>query len=317
MRNVIQPEWTLVIAVMWFAGCGPSKSGSTDDDTGSGRDATINADTASQETGPDSDTESSTAADSETDIATEDAPGTESADTTTADSDGAITIRIVPLNRVLAGPDNRQQFEAECADTNGNRASCTEWVTWRSSSPGVVAISNEPGTQGLATSVSIGQSVITAEFGGVVSNEAAVRVSSIFACDPLVLLSNGTSEIDLGGTVQLTAECQVAVEWVDLTPQVIWRIARGDPVLAIDDNGLAEAVRCGTTTLAAVFTFADGSSITSNELTLTVVCQADTDMDAGVVDAGGETSEDTGLDAGPNRDLPRRDDAVLTVLISV
>jgi trimeric autotransporter adhesin len=71
-----------------------------------------------------------------------------------------------------------QQFSAAGGFTNGKPQDVTTAVTWSSSNPAVVTVSNAPGSQGLATSVSTGSARIVAT-SGAVSGSAVFNVKAV------------------------------------------------------------------------------------------------------------------------------------------
>jgi trimeric autotransporter adhesin len=65
----------------------------------------------------------------------------------------------------LAG---RKQFTAHGTYSDGTEEDVTAQVSWSSSAPAVVQISNEPGSEGLATAVGAGTAEIEAALAGMV-----------------------------------------------------------------------------------------------------------------------------------------------------
>ncbi len=255
--------WVALLAIEML-GCdrkenSESRPSDIDTDTATGTDT----DTA---TGTDTSTGNPSDSDSR-DTATETVGDTDTRPTGTA---SGMVIEVTPLRVNLRGLEDRLRFAAECVDGSGQGGICTDWVTWSSSDEGVATISNDPETMGLATPVSVGRTLITASLGGVVSNEAELVVSSVFTCDPLMVLAP-RSDLEIGDTVQLDAQCLASGQWVDLSNVVEWWVALGDSV-TVDDTGLVTGVGCGGSTVDAAFTFANGTRITAPPVQMTVRC---------------------------------------------
>jgi hypothetical protein len=75
-------------------------------------------------------------------------------------------IMITPANSTVA-KGQTVSFMAMGMYSDNSTVDLTSQVTWTSSDTSVATISNDPGTQGLATAVSDGKSTISATFGGV------------------------------------------------------------------------------------------------------------------------------------------------------
>jgi hypothetical protein len=79
---------------------------------------------------------------------------------------GLVSIALTPANpSVQAG--NTEQFHATGTFTGGRTQDVTRLTTWTSSLTTVATISNVAGTQGLATAVAAGTTVIKANIGAI------------------------------------------------------------------------------------------------------------------------------------------------------
>jgi Big-like domain-containing protein/List-Bact-rpt repeat protein len=85
------------------------------------------------------------------------------------------SIAVTPLSPTI-GPGQNQQFTATGTFSSGPTQDITATVTWASSLPAVATISNASGSQGLATAVADGSTLITATSGNI-SGVAALTVA--------------------------------------------------------------------------------------------------------------------------------------------
>jgi hypothetical protein len=80
-----------------------------------------------------------------------------------------VSIAVMPANPGIS-PGSTQQFMAMGSFSDGTTQDVTTQVTWASANSAIATISNAPGSQGLATGVSVGTTTITATLGGVVGS---------------------------------------------------------------------------------------------------------------------------------------------------
>ncbi len=111
------------------------------------------------------------------------------------------SITITPPNTSIA-QGTSEQLTATGTFSDGTTQDLTAFVTWISSAPSLVTVSNADGSQGLATGSGVGNATITATQGGL-SGTTTVTVTpatltSITITPPNPSIANGT-------TVQLTA----------------------------------------------------------------------------------------------------------------
>ena len=87
------------------------------------------------------------------------------------------SIALSPTNPTVA-KGLTQQFTATGTYSDGSTANLTSQVTWASATASVATISNAVGTQGLATALATGTTVITATLGGVTSPGDTLTVTA-------------------------------------------------------------------------------------------------------------------------------------------
>ena len=113
-----------------------------------------------------------------------------------------VSITVTPTNPSIA-MGTTQQFTATGTYSNNTTQNLTATATWSSSGAGVATISNAAGSNGVATSVAAGTTMITAALGSV-SGTAALTVASnaaamTLAWDAPTTNADGTPLNDLAG----------------------------------------------------------------------------------------------------------------------
>ena len=153
-----------------------------------------------------------------------------------------------------------EQFVATGTYSDGTTENLSSQVTWVSATTGVASINDT----GLASTLSMGSTVITATLGNVTSPEDTLTVTaavlSSIAVTPLSpSVAKGLSEqfVATGTKTDGTTE--------DLTSQVVWASATPS-VATISDTGLASTLAVGTTNITATF---DALSSAPDTLTVT------------------------------------------------
>ena len=189
-----------------------------------------------------------------------------------------LTVTAAALQSIALSPTNptvakglTQQFTATGTYSDGSTANLTSQVTWASATASVATISNAVGTQGLATALATGTTVITATLGGVTSPGDTLTVTA--AALQSIALSPTNPTVAKGLTQQFTATGTYSDgSTANLTTQVTW--VSGTPSVATISNtagsqGLASTLATGTTAITATL-----SGITSPSDTLTVTAAA-------------------------------------------
>jgi len=174
------------------------------------------------------------------------------------------SIVITPVNPSI--PDgNSQQFTATGTYSDGSVQNVTTTATWTSSDTTVATVGNA-GSVGLATSLAVGSTTISAAVGSV-AGTTTLTVTSV-ALVSLTIVPASTRTIS-GASVQFTAVGTYSNGFTaNLTTAVTW--SSSSSAAATLSNvagsvGLATAVGTGTTTITA-----SSGSITSTGATLTV-----------------------------------------------
>lgn len=173
-----------------------------------------------------------------------------------------VTIVVTPPAPAIVGVRATQQFVATGTYSDGSNQIVTTSVTWSSSAPKVATISNAAGSQGLATSVGVGSSTITATMGSV-SGSTSLTVNAA----PLVSIAvTPTSPtIALGTNQQFTATGTYSDgSTQNITTSVTWSSAT--PKVATISNtagsqGLATSVAAGASSITAASGTISGSTM--------------------------------------------------------
>lgn len=181
---------------------------------------------------------------------------------------------ILTVNKILLSIDvtphtanisktQTQQYTAMGHYSAGADVDITTSVTWQSSNTSVATISNTTPTQGLATAVGTGTSMISATLGSITSNSATLNVDN-----PLqsIAITPTSAAITAGSTQQFTAigtffdgstqDITTAVDWSSLSPAVA--------TIGLN-TGLATGVSVGSSNITAT-----SGAATHNTAVLTV-----------------------------------------------
>lgn len=145
-----------------------------------------------------------------------------------------------------------EAFSATCIFSDGTTTNCTADATWSSSNTGIASISNAPGSNGLATGVSVGTVTITATIDGF-SDTATLNVTPEVLTE--IQVTPSTSTVGAGLTQQLEATCIYSdLSSDNCTSAVTW--ASLDTGIAVVSNagaskGLVTGQVVGSATIAA------------------------------------------------------------------
>ena len=179
------------------------------------------------------------------------------------------SIAVTPTNPSIANGTTRQ-FTATGTFSDSTTQDLTTQVTWSSSATGVATISNAGGSQGLASSVAVGSTTITATLG-LVSGNTTLTVTA--ATLSTIAVTPVNPSLPLGLTRQFTATGTFSDSTMqDLTTQVTW--SSSSPGVATISNasgskGLATSVAAGTTIITATLGSVSGNTtLTVNAVTL-------------------------------------------------
>ncbi len=171
--------------------------------------------------------------------------------TVTANAARLDTLNISPLSATIAQATTRQ-FSATGVFSDGSVLDLTPSVAWGSSNGSVAAISNSPGSSGLASALSPGTTVISAVKDGLTSTTTlTVQAGTIVSIDVF-----GSSASAPKGTLrQLFAQATLSDgSTQDVTAQATWAsTALGVATVSngSTSRGLVTAVDVGTTDVSA------------------------------------------------------------------
>jgi len=174
------------------------------------------------------------------------------------------SIVVTPVNPAIA-KGTTEQFVATGTYSDGTMQTITSTAVWTSATPTVATISNSPGTEGLATSVAQGTSIITATLSG---KSGATTLTVNPAALVSIAITPATPSVIAAGTVQLTATgTYTDLSTQNITTAVTW-LSNNTSVATIGAaTGLATGVAAGTSGITATDPV---TSIVSPMVTLTV-----------------------------------------------
>ena len=163
-----------------------------------------------------------------------------------------VSIAIIPASPSIA-LGTTVQLTATGTYTDSSTQNLTTQVTWASSAGSIATVSNALGSNGLATSVATGTTIVTAGFGTVNSAPQTLTVTAATLVSITVTPANPS--VALGNTVQFTATGSYTDGSTQvLTAQVMW--ASDTPSVATISNvsgtqGLASSLAIGTANISA------------------------------------------------------------------
>jgi phospholipase C len=153
-------------------------------------------------------------------------------------------------------PGSTERFTAKGTYTDGTSADVTANVTWSSSFATVATISNASGSQGLATSIGTGATIITAALGSLTDS------TSLSVVDQLVSITVTPSEamVAPGVNQQFTAIGTYSSGLTqNLTNSVLWT-SSSSAVATVNASGLAMSVGAGQSVVGASLGPINGSA---------------------------------------------------------
>ena len=205
--------------------------------------------------------------------------GTVSGSTILTVSDAVlVSISVAPVDPSVA-LGRTQPFVATGTFSDTSTQDLTTQVTWVSADETVATVSNAVGSQGVATTIAVGSTAITATLDGI-SGVSTLTVTSA-VLDTITVTPANTS-LAKGRTQQYTAVGTFSdLTTQDLTRQVTWSsttIAIAQISNAAGSEGLATALGVGSTTITATLSGVTGSvalTVTAAALDSLVVTPAD------------------------------------------
>lgn len=156
-------------------------------------------------------------------------------------------------------PQNFQiTYKAMGTFADGNELDLTSAVTWTSSASSVATVSNVSGTQGIATGLAVGSTVISAAFQG---QGASATLTVTNATLNSIVISPATATISLGGFQQFAAKGTFSDNsTISIMRQVVWT-SSNPAVAVIGTGGFASSTSSGTTTIRANLMGISGTAI--------------------------------------------------------
>ncbi len=186
---------------------------------------------------------------------------------------GSTTMKVTPavLASIAVAPPiasiamgTRQQFTATGTYSDGSTKDLTAAVTWTSGGISVATVSNQAGSEGLASGVGQGSASIVAALGSI-SSSATLTVTAATLVSVAVTPANPS--IARGTTTQFTAiGTYTDGTTQDLTSQITW--SSSDEVVASVSNGagspgLATGLSVGASTITATLGAVSGTTTLS------------------------------------------------------
>ena len=188
-----------------------------------------------------------------------------------------VSIQTTPLSASIPA-GLTQQYAAVGTFSDGTTRDITSSAAWNSSDTAKVTIS----TAGLATTVAVGASQITATLTGVASNQAALTVTAAQLVSIAVTPAPATQIVRRSQQYTATGSYSDASQQ-DISGSVSW-VSDNTSLVTIGSSGLATTVAVGTVHITATRT-----GVTSNGAVLTVI--------PGGTATGSMTTERSSIDA--------------------
>lgn len=179
-----------------------------------------------------------------------------------------VTVTAVTLQSVMIAPSapslplgQSQQLTATGTYSDGSFQDITAQVTWASSSPSVIAVSNAAGTRGSISAGTIGSAIITATGPGGVSGTITAYATNAVVTD--IVVTPSTLTIAAGVSRQLTAMAAYSDgSEGDVTGSATWTTSH--PAIASVSNGAdigtAKGLTQGSATITARLGAVQGTS---------------------------------------------------------
>jgi hypothetical protein len=187
-----------------------------------------------------------------------------------------LTVEITPTNPTIAR-STAQHFTATATYNDGTTADVTTAVTWTSSDVGVATLD----ASGLATTVSAGQSTISAALDGT-TGSTLLTVSDATLASLTVTPTNPA--IAIGTKQAFTATGNFSDgSTQDVTAQATWSSSATN-VASIDASGIATGGTAGSTTIAATLSGISGTTsltVSSAQVASIVIQPADATLAKG------------------------------------
>ncbi len=223
--------------------------------------------------------------------------GVSASTTTTVTVTSAVltSITITPPSIPIA-KSTSQQLVATGNFSDGTTQNLTAFVTWSSSAPSVVAVSNTAPSQGLVTGIGVGSATVSATLAGV-SGTTTVTVTPAVLTSIVVIPANRS--IAQGSSLQLTATGVFSDRTTqNLTASASWS-SSADPIATVSSSGLVRAAGVGNATITATEAGVSGTTtvtVTAAVLTAITITPPDSSIAVGTSEqliATGDFSDGT------------------------
>ena len=162
------------------------------------------------------------------------------------------SITVTPVTATMATGGTTLQFIATARFTDGTTLNWSSAVDWTSSDTQVAIVSNATGSNGFATSVAAGTTMITATD---LTNKLTASATLVVNNTQSLTVTPANASVAIGTNQQFTAtEIFTPGTVLDVTTLVFW--SSSNPGVATISNtsgtiGLANAVASGTTSITA------------------------------------------------------------------
>ena len=172
-----------------------------------------------------------------------------------------VSISVTPPSASIA-LGTTQQFTATGNYSDGSSQNLTALATWNSSATNIASVSNNAGSQGLASSISVGTVSISATYSGVSGSAnltvgaATLNTISITPQSPMIV-ANTTQQFTATGTYTdgSTQNITTSVTWSSAT------LAVASISNSVGSQGLATGLEAGTSTITALEGAVSGSTV--------------------------------------------------------
>ena len=184
---------------------------------------------------------------------------TSPADSMTVTAATLVSIAVTPAAPSVA-KGLTEQFTAKGTYSDQSTATLTTTVTWASSAPSKATISNAGGSQGLATTVAVGPTTISAtdpvtQING--STTLTVAPASVVS----IAVSAASPTVVAGSTDQFTATGTYSDSTTgNITTSVVWSSGNTGFATVGSTTGLATGVAAGSTSIYAALGLVQGSA---------------------------------------------------------
>jgi hypothetical protein len=172
-----------------------------------------------------------------------------------------VSIAVTPAAPTVA-KGTKPQFTATGTFSDTTTQDLTATATWASATPATATISNAAGSQGQATTLAAGTTIITAASGGVTSPNVTLTVTAATLVS--IAVTPATPQIAKGTKVLFTATGTYSdATTQNLTAMATWASATAATATisnAAGSNGLASGVAMGTSVVSATLGAISGNT---------------------------------------------------------